>query len=35
MALGRRFFYYDRPDASGYTGGIEELKLGPIMTAKL
>ena len=35
MALGRRFFYYDRPDPSGYSGGIEELRLGPKMTAKL
>jgi hypothetical protein len=35
MALGFRFFYYDRPEPSGYAGGIEELKLGPKMTAKL
>jgi hypothetical protein len=35
LAVGRRFFYYDRPDASGYSGGIEELRLGPKMTAKL
>jgi hypothetical protein len=35
MAQGRRFFYYDRPDPSGYSGGIEELRLGPKMTAKL
>jgi hypothetical protein len=35
MAQGRRFFYYDRPDPSGYSGGIEELRLGPKMMAKL
>ena len=35
MTQGRRFFYYDRPDPSGYSGGIEELRLGPKMTAKL
>jgi hypothetical protein len=35
MALGRHFFYYDQPDPSGYTGGIEELKLGPKMTSRL
>jgi hypothetical protein len=35
MAFGLHFFYYDRPDASGYSGGIKQLRLGPIMQAKL
>jgi hypothetical protein len=35
MAVGLRFFYYEQPDPSGYSGGIEQLKLGPKMLAKL
>jgi hypothetical protein len=34
MALGLRFFYYEQPDPSGYSGGIEKLSLGPKMLAK-
>ena len=34
-AIGLRFFYYEQPDPSGYSGAIEELRLGPIMLAKL
>lgn len=35
MAQGLRFFYYEQPDPSGYSGGIEKLRLGPKMLAKL
>jgi hypothetical protein len=35
QAKGLRFFYYDQPDASGYVGGIAEMKLGPKLLAKL
>jgi hypothetical protein len=35
MAQGLRFFYYEQPDPSGYSGGIEKLRLGPKMSAKL
>lgn len=34
LAQGLRFFYYDQPDPSGYSGGIERLKLGPKLLAK-
>jgi hypothetical protein len=35
MAQGLRFFYYEQPDPSGYSGGIEKLRLGQKMLAKL
>jgi hypothetical protein len=35
LAVGVRFYYYDQPDSSGYSGAIEKLKLGPKMLAKL
>lgn len=35
LAIGLCFFYYDQPDPSGYSGGIEKLRLGPKMLAKL
>jgi hypothetical protein len=35
QSQGFRYFYYDAPDASGYVGGIEALKLGPKMLAQL
>lgn len=35
MAIGLRFFYYEQPDPSGYSGGIEQLRLGPKILAKL
>jgi hypothetical protein len=35
MAQGLRYFYYGQPDPSGYSGGIERLKLGPKMVARL
>jgi hypothetical protein len=35
MALGLHFFYFARPDASGYVGAIKQLRLGPKMQAKL
>lgn len=34
-ALGLCFFYYDQPDSSGYSGGIEQLRIGPKLLAKL
>lgn len=34
MAQGFRYFYYPQPDASGYVGAIEQLKLGPKMYAR-
>jgi hypothetical protein len=35
MAQGLRFFYYDQPDPSGFSGGIEKLRLGPKTLVKL
>jgi hypothetical protein len=34
MAMGFRYYYYDEPDSSGYTGGIEQLRLGPKVFVK-
>ena len=34
MAQGFRYFYYPQPDASGYVGAIEQLKLEPKMYAR-
>ena len=33
LAQGFHYYYYDQPNASGYVGGIEQLKLGPKMQA--
>jgi hypothetical protein len=35
QALGLRFFYFDEPDSSGYTGGIAEMMFGPKVLVKL
>jgi hypothetical protein len=35
MAQGMCFFYYEQPSPSGHSGGIEKLRLGPKMLAKL
>jgi hypothetical protein len=34
LAQGFRFFYYDQPDASGHSGEVKQLQLGPKILAK-
>lgn len=34
-AQGIRYYYYQEPDPSGYSGGVEELKLGPKLVTTL